>query len=256
MVRWLRHQPSRAARGPLAASPACTHSLTERCAWSRCFFGSCGFMTSLSKLRATVLMALHESPACVVVSSPFMFPSPSCSGPLPAEGLRVDAIVWVLQPSALLVISFSSLPGCTSCTRFAVVTALAGAWWSVRHPRLNHAYTGRQVCVTSGAIIALPCPMLPSRWSPLANLPSRGLVVRSCLSCFLRAALVIVVASPRFPSCSPGVRRLDTICTSSHTPDTSLPSGHCTPDTALSSTNCLLATADAADLLACPRSGS
>ena len=45
VVRWVRHQPSRAARGPLAASPACTLSPTARCAWSRCFLRSCGFVT-------------------------------------------------------------------------------------------------------------------------------------------------------------------------------------------------------------------
>ena len=45
VVRWLRLQPSRVARGPLAASPACTPSSTARCAWSRCFLRSCGFVT-------------------------------------------------------------------------------------------------------------------------------------------------------------------------------------------------------------------
>ena len=68
----------------------------------------------------------------------------------------------LLQPPELFVISFSSLPGCTSCTRFAVGTALAGAWWSVRHPRLSHAFTDRPVCVSGADISALPCPLLPS----------------------------------------------------------------------------------------------
>ena len=73
VVRWLRHQPSRAARGPLAASPACTLSPTARCAWSRCCLRSCSFVTWPLKLCAAVLMALHESPSMALHGSSVQF---------------------------------------------------------------------------------------------------------------------------------------------------------------------------------------
>ena len=47
----------------MAASPACTHSPTARCAWSRCFLQSCGLRRRFRRRRAAVLMAFHESPA-------------------------------------------------------------------------------------------------------------------------------------------------------------------------------------------------
>ena len=112
-----------------------------------------------------------------------------------AEGLRVDAIVWLLQHLDLFVSSF--LPSVSRSAvppRFAVVTALARAWWSVRHSRLSHAYTDRLVCVSGGAIFALPCPMLPSS----KHVRRHGRFSRISIALF-----VIAVASQRFPSCSP-----------------------------------------------------
>ena len=119
-------------------------------------------MMSLSKLRAAVLMALHESPAMLRRLATVHVHAAILLWSALAEGLRVDASVWLLQLPELLVRSFSSFPGCTSCTRVALVTALAGAWWSVRHPRLSHACTDRPVCVSGGAIFVLPCSSLPS----------------------------------------------------------------------------------------------
>ena len=140
-------------------------------------------MTSLSKLRAAVLMALHGSPACFVVSSPFTFTSPSCSGPLSLEGQRMDAIMWRLVISCavcnLVLLAprvhilhevcsrhcFGLVPGGQSCI-----------------PRLNHADTDQLVCVSGGAIFALPCPYAaqqqarPAPWSPLANLHREALL--------------------------------------------------------------------------------
>ena len=106
--------------------------------------------------------------------------------------------------SCLLDHSSSSVSRAAVPPTFAVVTALAGAWWSVRHSRLSRAYTDRPVCVSGGAIFALPCPCCPAASTFGAMVaaresPSRGLLAGSRLSCFLRAALVIVVASPRFP---------------------------------------------------------
>ena len=68
-----------------------------------------------------------------------------------------------------------------------------------------------------------------ARWSPLANPPSRGLVVRSCLSCILRAALLVAVAS-RFSQLFTWHFRVLT----RHLPTRSTrlsPSGRRTPDT-------------------------
>ena len=80
-------------------------------------------------------------------------------------------------------------------------------------------------------------------WPPLANLhreASFGCKVLSELlssSCSCHCCRFTAI----FPSCSPGIRRLDTFCTSSRTPDTSFPSGHCTPETARSTSSFLLA---------------
>ena len=103
--------------------------------------------------------------SCLPISVVLVFAttSSSCTSQLLGERLGADTtIVWLLQLSELFVSSFSSLPGCTSCTSLAVVTALAGAWWSVWHSRLSHTYTDRPVYVTGGAIFALPCPCCPA----------------------------------------------------------------------------------------------
>ena len=205
VVRWLRHQPSRAARGPLAASPAFTccawsagcvaslHSLPQRALRVECcFLRRCGFVTWPLKLRAAVLMALFESPAlalhglsvqfCFVVVAFLVNAHGHVATPLwpaLAEDLKVDAIVWPSQHLELFASSF--LPSVSRAAvppRFAVVTALAGIWWSVRHSRPSHAYTDRPVCVSGGAIFAPCCPaastfgaMIVARESPSRSLP-------------------------------------------------------------------------------------
>ena len=122
-----------------------------------------------------------------------------------AEGLRVDAIVWLLQPPALFVISFSSLPGCTFCTRFAVVTALAGPGGQASTlDSVTHILIDRSAYLVEPSLLfrAPCCPCCPAASTSSAVVaaresPSRGLVARSCLSCFLRVALAIAVASQR-----------------------------------------------------------
>ena len=167
-------------------------------------------MTWPLKLRAAVLMVLHESPAmalhglslqfCFVVVAYLITVHVRVAILLwsaLAKGLRVDAIVWLLQHLEPFVSSF--LPSVSRAAvppRFAVVTALAGAWWSVRYSRLSHAYADRLVCVSGGAIFALPCSMLPSS----KHVRRHGRRSRISIALF-----VIAVASPRFPSCSPGI---------------------------------------------------
>ena len=135
VVRWLRHQPSRAARGPLGLSPACTLCPTARSAWSRCFLRSRGFVTYPFKLCAAVLMALRESPTmalhglsvlfCIVVVAFLVTVHVHVAILLwsaLAEDLRVDAIVWLSQHvelfvSSILLLGFQGCRSTKACSR-------------------------------------------------------------------------------------------------------------------------------------------
>ena len=106
----------------LLFEPLCSTSCSPVHVLTHVFLSwSAGCVTSLHVLRVvhcflwSCSFALHESPACFVVTSPFTFTSPSCLlWSALAECLREGAIVWLLQPPALCVSSFSSVPGCTS----------------------------------------------------------------------------------------------------------------------------------------------
>ena len=117
-----------------------------------------------------------------------------------AEGLRVDAIVWLLQHLELFVSSFPSLgfqgrSPTEACNRHC----FGWSWWSVRYSPLRLLIDRSACLVEPSLLFRAPCCPAASTFAARES-PSRGLVVRSCLSCFLRAALVIAVDSPRFPS--------------------------------------------------------
>ena len=166
-------------------------------------------------------MALHESPTmalhglsvqfCFVVVAFFVTVHVLVAILLwsaLAEGLRVDAIVWLLQHLELFVSSFLPLgfQGCSpteACSRHCRQS---------RHSRLSHAYTDRPVCVSGGAILCSSVPHAAQQqarsaaWSPLANL-HRAL----CHCCRFTALSQLFTWH---------FSRLDTFCTSSHTFDT------------------------------------
>ena len=129
--------------------PACTHSLTARCAWSRCNLWSCGFVTKPLKLCAAVLMALHESPAMALhgLSVQFCFVDVDFLVTVHVhvaillwsaltEGLRVDAIVWLLQHLELIVSSFLPL-GFQGCSPTEACSRHCFGWCLVVSPALS-----------------------------------------------------------------------------------------------------------------------
>ena len=205
-------------------------------------------MTWPLKLRAAVLMVLHESPAmalhglsvqfCFVVVAYLITVHVRVAILLwsaLAKGLRVDAIVWLLQHLEPFVSSF--LPSVSRAAvppRFAVVTALAGAWWSVRYSRLSHAYADRLVCVSVEPSLLFRAPRYPAASTFGAMVAARESPSRSLSLLSLHRA---------FPAVHLAFSRLDTFCTSSHTFDTSFllldvvpPTRFCQPRVA-----CLLA---------------
>ena len=185
VVRWLH-------------PPACTLFSTARCACSRCFLRSCGFVTWPLKLCAAVLMALHESPTmalhglsvqfCFVVVAYLVHVAILLWSAL-AEGLRVDAIVWL----SILHLGFhgcSPPQGLQSSLLWLVPGGQSGTLDSVTRFLID-----RSACLVEPSFV-LPCPVLPS---------SKHVRRQGRRSRITIAPFVIAVASPRFPSCTPGI---------------------------------------------------
>ena len=98
--------------------------------------------------------------------------------------------------------------------------------------------TDRPVCVSDGVIFA---QVRTASWPSLANLRREILLQGLVRAAFFELLSSLLSLHRACPSCSSGIRRLDSFCTSSHMSNRSFPFGHCTPDTALSISICLLA---------------
>ena len=174
VVRWLRHQPSLSLSPPPRAA---------------------GFVTSLSKLRAAVLMAGGWMRSCGSCNFLLCLSSRSpCSQGAHLSRCLQSSLLWLA-------------PGGQSGTLDSVTHVLIDQFACLVEPSLLLRASCCPAASTSGATVA-------------CESTSRGFVVGLVCAAFFKLLLSLLSLHRTFTSCSRGIRRLDTICGSSHTFDT------------------------------------
>ena len=146
-------------------------------------------------------------------SSLFTFTSPSCSGPPLAEGVRVVAIVWLLQHLELFVSSF--LPSVSRAAvppRFAVVTAFG--WCLGGQSDTLDSVT--RILIDQSACLVEPSLLFRDSCCPAASTFGAVVAARESPS----RSLSLLSLHRAFPAAHLAFWRLDTFCTSSLTFDT------------------------------------
>ena len=143
----------------------------------------------------------------------FTFTSPSCSGPPLAEGVRVDAIVWLLQHLELFVSSFlpSVLQGCSPtevCSRHCFGWCLGGQSGTLD--------SVTRILIDQSACLVEPSLLFRASCCPAASTFGAVVAARESPS----RSLSLLSLHRAFPAAHLAFWRLDTFCASSHTFDT------------------------------------